>query len=441
LLTSALLIAIFIFKSGETIMSLYKTLTKGKQLRLSAFSIAILAMSVSQMALAGFNDSIKNALKFGQADAKYGQIKFDTRLRYDYANTEETVNKKTAEAFTARLRVGYLSPKFKGLQGYAEFEGNQDIGLNDYRNKRNDGWRKNGYDVIQDPQDTELNQLWLSFDGIPDTNVKVGRQRIKIDNDRFIGNVGWRQMEQTFDSVLLTNKSLPNTTVKVGYIDQVKNIISTTDEMTTPFLNIAYDFKGYGKLSAYGYWIDYDELAKSANSSQTYGLRFNGGTEVTEDVKALYTAEYAHQSDYGDNTTGYDVDYFHFTGGISAFGVTAKGGVEQLGGQNNKVFSTPLATGHAFQGWADAFLVAQPGSGIRDVYGSIATKIKGVKIMGIYHDFEDDSGSIEHGNEYDFVVATKIAKHYSLLAKYAYYNADQFGNDTQKIWIQGGIHF
>lgn len=58
-------------------MSSYKTLTKSSGISLSAFSIALVAMSASATVSAGVNDSIENALKFGQADAKYGQIKFD----------------------------------------------------------------------------------------------------------------------------------------------------------------------------------------------------------------------------------------------------------------------------------------------------------------------------------------------------------------------------
>jgi hypothetical protein len=50
-------------------------------------------------------------------------------------------------------------------------------------------------DVIADPQTSELNQLWVSYTGIPDTEIKGGRQRIIFDDSRFIGNVGWRQME------------------------------------------------------------------------------------------------------------------------------------------------------------------------------------------------------------------------------------------------------
>lgn len=413
---------------------------KNSRFRLSVFSIVILSISASSALYAGINEDIENALKFGQDDAKYGQVKFNMRLRYENANTEESTV-KTADAFTARFRIGYLSPEFYGIQTYAEFEANQDIGINDYNASRNGRMRNKGFDVIQDPQDTEVNQLWINYAGISDTSVKVGRQRIKLDNDRFIGNVGWRQMEQTFDSALIVNKSLPNTTATVGYINRVKRIFSDSQKMTSPFINLAYDFKGIGKLTGYGYWLDYDEQENYGNSSQTYGIRFNGGRKVTDDVKLLLTAEYAHQSDYEHNPNGYDADYYHIIGGVSAFGITLKGGMEELGGSGaGQRFQTPLATGHAFNGWADVFL-GTPGNGLQDVYGSASTVIKGVKIMGVYHDFSDDTGSIEYGNEYDFLVAKKFGKHYSLLAKYSYYDADTIATDRQKIWIQAGINF
>jgi len=41
----------------------------------------------------------------------------------------------------------------------------------------------------------------------------------------------------------------------------------------------------------------------------------------------------------------------------------------------------------------------------------------------IYHDYSDDSGKYDYGNEWDFQVVKKFGKHYTLLAKYADYNA------------------
>jgi hypothetical protein len=421
----------------KTNMSSHYTFFKSRYDSLSIFSIALLFLCYSSYTLADFNETIERALKFGQDDAKYGQVKFDLRYRYENSNTRSTT-KETANADTVRLRIGYLTPKFFDLQAFAEYEGNQDIFTNNYNSTRNG---KTQYDVIADPQQHELNQFWFTYTGLSDTEVKVGRQRIKIDNDRFIGNVGWRQMEQTYDAVMVTNKSLPNTTVKAGYIINTRDIFSKENDMDTQFVNIGYDFEGLGKLSAYTYLIDYQALrSKNVNSNQTYGVRFNGGYKVTDDIKALYTAEYAWQKDLADNRFSTELNYYHIMGGVTAYGVTLKAAMEQLGGQDGKGFDTPLATKHAFQGWADVFL-GTPTDGIRDTYVSLSTKVMGVKLMGVYHNFDDDTGSTDYGQELDFVVAKKFGKHYSLLAKYAYYDAHSFRKDTQKIWIQGGISF
>ena len=416
-------------------MSSFKTSSK---FSLSALSVAIFAMSAT--ASAGFDENIENALKFGQDDAKYGQIKFDLRYRFEQDDSKAAGVDK-GDASTIRLRLGYLTPEVVGFQAYAEYETNQDFGANTYNSTRNGKGGAGGYEVIADPQEHELNQFWLSYKGLADTEIKVGRQRIKIDNDRFIGNVGWRQMESTYDSVLVTNQSLPNTTIKVGYINQAQTIHSFVQAMQTPFVNIAYNFEGYGKLTGYSYLIDNNENHNQSN--QTYGLSFAGKTAVTDDVKALYRFEYAYQKDYEQNPNQYEVDYFHVIGGAAAYGVTAKAGIEQLGGTgNNKRFQTPLATGHAFNGWSDQFL-GTPADGLRDVYALLSTKVHGVKIMGVYHDFSDDTGSMDYGKEWDFLVTKKFGKHYSLLAKYAYHDADTAsGNeDTQNFWLQAGVSF
>jgi hypothetical protein len=99
-----------------------------------------------------------------------------------------------------------------------------------------------------------------------------------------------------------------------------------------------------------------------------------------------------------------------------------------------------LGTNHAFQGWADQFLVT-PSAGIRDVFATLSTQVVGTKMAFVYHSFKDDTGKANYGDEYDFLVTKKFGAHYHVLAKYAYYNADQFATDTQKLWLEGGINF
>ncbi len=419
-------------------------------LKRTVLSSALLSLLTMQTVHAdGVTDSIENALKFGQADAKYGQIKVNLNFRYENVDTGRG-SPATANAATMRLRLGYLTPVFEGLQGYAEYEGNQDIVANDYNSTRNG---KTQYETIADPQQHELNQLWISYKGLPNTEIKVGRQRIDFDNLRFIGAVDWRQMQQTFDAVLVTNTSLPNTTIKVGYINKIQTISSMTKGAQIPFANINYAIKDVGNLISYAYLMDFNEAIGTAgglthaDSNQTYGIRLDGTRIINDSLKAHYLVEYAYQKEHTQNPTHYHASYYHIIGGATAFGITAKAGMEQLDGSGaGRTFDTPLATLHIFNGWADQFL-ATPVNGLRDLYGSLATEIEGVKLLGVYHAFTDDTGGKDYGQELNFQVTKEFAKHYTLLAKYAYYDAapgsigTTYGFDAQKFWFGANVSF
>ncbi|MGZ5018339.1 MAG: alginate export family protein [Methylobacter sp.] len=437
-----------------------------QQQRKNPLSASLLALSVvSGSAFAGVTQDVEDALNFYHY-GKNGAVKFDLNTRWE--NVDQGIAKNaatglalpaarqphTANGVTSRLRIGLLSPVFHGIQGYAEYEGNLAM-LDDYNSSRNNN---TGYSTIADPEKSELNQLWLSYAGIPDTLIKGGRQRIKFDDDRFIGNVGWRQMETTFDSVLIThnNQQLFGLTVNAGFIGNVQTFTATNEHIDAPILNINYKVGDYGNLVGYGYWLDYTERENYEKSSQSYGLRMTnfqkpGDTlKLSDNFGVVYTAEWSLQKDYGHGLTAYQDSRFNVMGGLTAYNFTFQGAVEQLDGKGtNKTFDTPLGTNHAFQGWADLFLVT-PKNGIRDVFATmISTFDRGdIILTGVYHNFTDDTGQIKYGDEWDFSALKKFGKHYSVLAKYAYYSAsdysgaDTFSNtDTQKIWVQGNISF
>ena len=138
--------------------------------------------------------SIENAFKFSNGAA----VKIDLNTRFENVNQDNvrvpalrgkplppSKQPDTANAVTTRLRLGLLSPVFHGLQGYAEYQGVYAMD-SDYNSTRNG---KTGYSIISDPYESELDQLWISYAGIPDTTIKGGRQVIQFDDQRFIGNV------------------------------------------------------------------------------------------------------------------------------------------------------------------------------------------------------------------------------------------------------------
>ncbi|MGB0238964.1 MAG: alginate export family protein [Cycloclasticus sp.] len=367
---------------------------------------------------------------------EYGKLTLDTRLRYEDVDDDSAA--KDADAFTLRARLGYLTPDFAGFKAFAELESTVPLGDREYRDLRGHGA---GYSVIADPDNNELNRGWISYSGFEDMLIKFGRQRIIFDNARFVGNVGWRQNEQTFDALTLANTSLQDTKIVVGYIDTIKTILGTNVEADIPLVNVKYSGLPFGDLSAYGYFIDYDD--STAIDRDTIGLRFKGATAISDSVKVLYTAEYAQQEIDRATLSDEEVDYYFLEGGLSFAGITAKISHEVQEGSNGVSFRTPLGTNHAFNGWADQFL-GTPGDGLEDTFVTLSTKVAGVKLALIYHEFDAEDSSIDYGDELDFVAVKKINSQLTVLAKYATYSRGDVASgksDKDKFWLQAEMKF
>jgi len=355
----------------------------------------------------------------------------DVRLRYENVGQENVL--KDADALTVRTRLGYETPDFNDFKAYIEMENNTDL-MDDYNSTRN---RKAQYSVVADPDESELNQFFLSYNGFPNTQIKLGRQRIKLDNDRFIGNVGWRQLEQTFDAAIIHNTTIPDTIVSYGFINEIIDIFSKHVDINAHIFNVNYKGWSAGTLTGYGYFLDFNNAPTT--SQKTFGLRFSGSKQL-DFIKILYTAEFAKQDEYKDSNNSIDSEYIFLEIGADVSFLTAKLGYEQLGEDAFSGFETPLATKHAFNGWADQFL-GTPAAGLRDIYFLLSGKIHGINLTCVYHDFQSDLGSIGYGTELDFLAVKKFGKSYSIGAKYADYNADNFSVDTEKLWLWTQIKF
>ncbi len=438
-------------------MKHHQRLRRAKRLRrvpAAMLSLGLFAGPVQ--AEPGFDETVENALTLG--GGKYGRISLDSRWRYEYVAQDTKTTPSPANASTIRTRIGYSTPEFFGFRAFVEYSGTHVAGATDFNDgvPNGDGNRKVQFPIVADPVVDVLNQGWLSYSGIPGTSIKAGRQRFVLDNHRFIGDVGWRQNQQVFDAVTAVTTLIPRTTVTAGYLFGAQNIYARQVDMSSPILNVGFD-TGYGKLIGYGYWLDFQRASDSnqvgtppfANSTQSYGVRFDGAAPIAEGIKGLYTLEYANQRNYRRNPRTYQADYWLAEAGLDLFGFTVKGAYEELGSDNGVGFATPLATLHAFQGWADQFLTT-PANGIRDLYGTLRYNLLGVDLTAVYHDFSDHRGDVGYGHEIDLQAEKKFGKHYSLLFKFADFVTDKDfrGNsnlagkvDTQKFWVQGSVSF
>lgn len=384
-----------------------------------------------------------------------GKVSGDLRYRYEWVKQEGLAKK--AAASTLRTQLGYATGDYKNFGAFVQFEDVRAIGSERYNSTVN-GLTQ--YPIVADPTDTEINQAYLSFKGIPGTTLKYGRQLIIYDNHRFIGNVGWRQNEQTYDAFTLVNTSLPATAVSYAHLTNVNRVFSDKNptlgnlRMNSDLLNIGYTGLKAGTLVGYSYFLDYKpgQPFPITASNKTLGLRFDGGYPIDK-TKLLYTAEYAKQSDYRDGASTIDADYGYAMLGVDLSGVQIKLNYELLSGDGVYGFATPLATLHAFNGWADKFLTT-PKDGIKDAFISVGGAWRGVNLLAVYHDFSSDHLAYQYGKEWDAQASKKIGKFLTLLVKYASYNGDTntfnqtrnpaptaLAKDLDKFWLQAEVQF
>lgn len=382
------------------------------------FAIAV-SMILGGPALAddfSFEDALKN-----------GDTKISFRARYE--SVEQDNNLLDATAITNRTRLTFNSAAFGKWQFNVEMD-NVAVVLEDY-NSRTNGF--NNYSVIADPEGTDLNQAKLTYSG-DKTSVVLGRQRINLDGQRFVGGVGWRQNEQTYDAVLVSSKMSNRINLTYAYVHNANNILGANIFGEHHIVHGAYALNDEHKFAFTGVYLDPDNVP--AIGSSTFGLDYKGQSGI-----AKWNLAWATQSDDGNANVNYQADYrlLEFALQLSPMAITI--GQEVLGSDEGiKGFTTPLATLHKFQGFADIFL-ATPDTGINDSYVKLSTKIADTKLALIYHDFKADYGSVDYGDEIDLVANVKLSKHYSLLAKYASYRADSLAVDTDKLWIMFSAKF
>jgi len=393
--------------------------------RTTRLAITMLAAAVSHEATAG------EMLEKAVADTKYTM---NWRLRSELVDQEGFT--EDAEALTSRVRAGLETGSLAKTHLLVELVGNAE--LTSKFNSTTNG--QTMYPVVADPGGfAEVNRFAIINKSLQNTTLTLGRQRLILDDARFVGNVGWRQIEQTYDG-FASHTAGKKITADLAYFNQVNRIFgpdSPAGEWNGDIVlvNVSHGFS-IGKLSAFAYGVEIDESA--AASTDTVGLRFSGSKAFGQS-SFLYTLSYATQSEAGINPASVDEDYSFLEAGFSRGKYTTALGYEVLSGNGTTGFATPLATLHAFQGWGDKFLTT-PANGIVDQFLRFAYKpavsgpFDSVNLAAVYHQFDADLGSADYGDEVGFQIAAKVER-ITLTLKYASYEAQTLLTDTDKVWF------
>ena len=407
------------------------------------------------------------------------------------ANPTAGKDLEDAQGLTLRSLIGWQTAPFHNFSFAAQVI-NVSKFKDDFNDSTNDTLINGGsnqpnkvqYAKIVDPDDTGINQLYFDWTGIKNTRLRVGRQQINLDNVRFIGDIGFRQVMQVFDGVTVVNKSIPDTEVYLGHIERVKQITTKVrDDGHLDIANVKYRISPTESLVGYGYLTTFDDLGlgrawfgNAANTApiekrgslnqnanqgnKTFGLRLDGVRKINDDWKVLYTAEYAKQTDYAGGDSRIDAHYYKVGGGAAYGNLTLRADQELLSSNNGKyAFQTPFGTNHLFQGWVDKFL-ATPLEGIQDSFVTATYKYGDFVFFADYHQIKSDKNfntvgdgtGDKFGTEWNVATTYNYSKNILAKVEYGRFSEDDHyallaatpntvtGNrgrvrDTDKVWL------
>ncbi|OUU87964.1 MAG: hypothetical protein CBC36_06230 [Verrucomicrobiaceae bacterium TMED76] len=370
----------------------------------------------------------------------FADISIMARPRFEF---REIDGLEGSEAFTFRVRPSIMLGKGGPISLFADVEIIEAL-LDDYQSNPLGGPQTEpfnaGYTPIGDPEFQELNQLWAKFDLVEGFSAKVGRQRIARNNAAFIGNVPWRQGEQTFDAVELAYTLDEDFSITYAYADRVQRIFGPTTPRDLPLEEFLGEFHfidatiptPIGKVATYIYNIDVNNPGAGPLANVGESTTFGGSTTQG----SLYLEAAFQDGESALEGGDYDAVYGHAKYTKKVDKTAFFGGLEYW----SEGFKTPLATVHLYNGFADSVILQRIGlndkggvfEGMFNPYIGFSTPLAGGFVLkGFFHHLSDESLDKCYGNEFDVVLVKKLNDYSTMLLKGAYFMGDEYADITQ----------
>lgn len=366
------------------------------------------------------------------SSAREGDWQTSLDLRYRLEAVDDDRLSRDATASTLRARLGLTSPDWSGWRFGVTVHGNRHLGAEDFNSTANG---RSSFPVVADPDDEAVSEAWIGYRAGDGLELRAGRQRLIEDNVRFLGNVGFRQLEQTFDAV--TAGFEPGEwRVDLRWIDRAHRIFGPSNpndllaeaDLNTWMATLARPL-GKNRLAVYAHRIAYDDRAAS---HRNLGARLTGPLPAGSGLS--YRLEFARQDGIRRLEDVDGQDYIHVRFGQALDGWHWFAGHERLGGDGEYAFQTPLATLHAHNGWTDQFL-STPADGLVDSYAATGAQLGDWTGLVKLHDFRSERGSNHYGREYGLMVERPLAAGVSIAGKAARFEGREGRADVGKIWF------
>lgn len=378
-----------------------------------------------------------------------GHTAFFFRGRFEYA-TDKSIqpfemlsDHDSGRALTLSSRLNFTSANICNFWGGLEFNNVTSFATSRHNSGMLTTPDKIRFAEIPDPKGTSLNEVFLAYDGLYKTKLILGRQKIHLDNGRFVSSIDFRQTPQTFDAFIIENKYFVGLQLFYGYIARMNTIWQNNESAlfgershNTHLLNGSYEFYPFGVFTGYLYYIQ--DKALRTISNKTYGFRYEGDIDLQR-AHILLVGEYAYQSSNSTNPIDYNAEYYLVSGAFSHPLFLIGVGYEWFEGNDitpGKSFIAPLGDHHRFNGYSDRFRTT-PNAGLTDLYFFATSNFWKVDVEAAYHRFHAEAQGIKYGDEVDLILNYAFLKHYKLNVGYANFSGKVqhgFGN-SKRAWM------
>lgn len=367
--------------------------------------------------------------------------KIDLSLRYRLEHVDQDNALNDALASTLRTRLTATKSMSSQWRVLLEVDHVEVIGGDTYNSTVNG---RTNYSTVADPRGTDVNQAFIQYRHDEyGTVVSGGRFRMNHLNQRFLGGVGWRQNEQTFDGLRVQQRIGRDLSLDVAAIHNVNRIFGPTGPQANQRGDLYSAVLGWNiaagqTLNTFVY--DFDFRDWQGQSSRTVGLDYRVSLPIAEQAPLVIHAVLARQDDAHSNPNAYRHYYHRLSAAWKYSDLGMEIGRERLGGNGENAFQTPLATLHAFQGFTDLFLTT-PADGLRDHFVKLSHPVGDMQLAVGYHYFSADTNSRQYGEEWNLTLSHQFAQGIAAQLKLADYRAKHFAVDTTKAWLMLSYNF
>jgi len=372
-----------------------------------------------------------------------GRLSLELRPRY--TDIWDAGLNERGHAWTMRSIVGWRTATFDDFRAVVEGIHTDVVDAHNLSTDSSQYYVDLPHPLLPDPRQTDTNRIYLEYVGLPDTSVRVGKQPIRLDNERFFSDVDFRQTPMLFNGVSAVNHSVPDTDVMVALLNRIRTVFATQARTRIWLLRVAYSPLAYQSIAAYAYGLNQPLTSSDTdladNSHEVFGLRGEGSVTTRLGPNALYTAEVAHQRHYAGGDPLIDADYWRLGGGavwprLAGFGIRIDREVK-TSNNGQYGFQTPYEDSYAFNGWALQF-TSTPKTGLRDTWLSLRAQPGRFALVAEAHHFGAAYGSADYGNELDLRATCALTDSLSLKLQHARFRssdaADELDNVT-KTWL------